>query len=126
MAKKKMSRAERKAEDERIVAEMEEAIKNLHAKRRNFRKRKFRKKGAGKKRRKSGESRTDDSAVGAPAGEIHCRRCKAVMKNGVCPECGYRMYVPLEDKTRKKSVLIVGVVCVAVFVVWLIVKSVKG
>jgi hypothetical protein len=33
---------------------------------------------------------------------IHCRRCRTLMENGVCPDCGFKMYVPMSDEQRKK------------------------
>ena len=48
---------------------------------------------------------------------VHCKRCRAVMKNGVCPDCGYKIYVPMSEEKRKKVRLIVTGVCLAVFVI---------
>ncbi len=74
-----------------------------------------------------------DSAEGAAsAGEflpkkeeiLHCRRCKSVMKNGVCPTCGYKTYVPMDEDKRKKIKGILTVVCLAVFIVlFAVIKS---
>ena len=58
--------------------------------------------------------------------QIHCRKCGTVMENGVCPKCGYKLYVPMDGKKLNRIRWIVGGICVAAFVVWLIIKSVKG
>ena len=49
--------------------------------------------------------------------KIHCRRCKTLMENGVCPSCGFRVYVPMDKKKQEKIRLIVAGVCIAVLVV---------
>lgn len=49
--------------------------------------------------------------------KIHCRRCKTLMENGVCPVCGYKIYVPMDEKKREKIKLILAGVFIAVFVV---------
>ena len=48
---------------------------------------------------------------------MHCRRCRTVMKNGVCPKCGFRAYVPLDGKKIAKIRLIAGGICLVIFFV---------
>ena len=49
--------------------------------------------------------------------KIHCRRCKTLMENGVCPTCGYKIYMPMNDKKRNKIRLITAIVFVAIGVI---------
>lgn len=58
--------------------------------------------------------------------KLHCHKCGTLMENGVCPNCGYKIYVPMEESKTKKIRLIVGGVCLVLIVVWLIVKGIKG
>ena len=48
---------------------------------------------------------------------VHCKRCKTELKNGVCPVCGYKIYMPMDEKTKKTIRLIVGSVCVVGFLI---------
>lgn len=57
---------------------------------------------------------------------IHCRRCKTVMQKGVCPTCGFRMYVPMDKKKRDKIKLIATCVCMAAFVVLFLILQIKN
>ena len=59
------------------------------------------------------------------AQQIHCPRCKTVMENGKCPTCGHYIYVPMDEKKRKKIRLIVGGVCLVVFAVLFVVLQLK-
>lgn len=59
------------------------------------------------------------------AEQMHCRRCGALMKNGVCPACGYKVYVPIDEKKARKIRWISGGIFLAVLVIALIVKSIK-
>ncbi len=96
-----MSRKERKAEEARILKELDEAV-------------------AAEKAAK-GVPLTEETT--APRQKIHCKRCKAEMQEGVCPVCGYKIYTPMTEEKRKKVRLIVGGVCIIVFlVVFLLLK----
>ena len=46
----------------------------------------------------------------------HCRRCRTVMQKGVCPACGFKMYVPMDEKKMGKIKLILTAVGMAIFV----------
>lgn len=93
----RQTREERRAEEARIIAEMDEAM--------------------GKTMPVANEKEGKQvGKYGAKREIIHCKRCKAVMENGVCPVCGFRVYVPMDEGKRKKIRIIVGAVCVAVFV----------
>ena len=47
---------------------------------------------------------------------VHCKRCKTLMEKGVCPTCGYKIYVPMDEEKRKKIKLAMTVVAVVVFI----------
>ncbi len=96
-----MSKKKREQE-KRILAEMREAIE-----------------GEKTPEAKAGEPAPNVDPNVDPKKEevLHCRRCKSVMKNGVCPVCGYKTYMPMSEEKRKKIRGIVAVVCLAVFVV---------
>ena len=92
MARK--TRAEKRAEEAKIVAEMEEAM------------------------RENGlEIPSKEVAKSGQKEKIHCKRCKALMENGVCPVCGFRVYTPMDAEKRKKIRRIVAISCLAVFLV---------
>ena len=76
----------------------------------------------------NGEKRPRFSTFYDPTPEnIHCRHCKTLMQNGVCPTCGFRMYVPMDEKKKNKIKFILTCVfmalAVALFVVFQITKS---
>ena len=49
--------------------------------------------------------------------QLHCRRCQALVENGVCHTCGFKMYVPMSEEKRKKIKLITTAIGFAVFIV---------
>ena len=92
----RQTRAERKAEEARILAEMDAAMgKSLPT--------------ADTETEKQGGTYSSNREI------IHCKRCKSVMEQGVCPVCGFRVYTPMDEGKRKKIRLIVGGICVVVF-----------
>lgn len=128
MAKKKPSRAERRAEEERILAEMEEAMKSDEESGRTANGSEEPADPGNIEReadRTDGESAYEYGNEGMPE-RFHCRKCGTLMENGVCPKCGYKMYVPMDEAKVRKIRLIVGVICVAAFLVFMIVRSAKG
>lgn len=103
----KKTRTEKRAEEARILAEMDEAMAAQGA---------------------------QETEVAAPAeevkepkkakwyqdatpSEIHCKHCKTLMENGVCPNCGYHIYVPMDKKKRDKIRWIVGGACLVAFLI---------
>lgn len=94
----KQTRKEKRSEEQRILAEMDEAMRETA---------------------ESASSRREASApesYGKDAPEkLHCKRCKTLMENGVCPTCGFRVYVPMDEKKRKKIRWIVAGVCLVAF-----------
>ena len=71
----------------------------------------------------SGKEKT--SAQAKTGKKIHCSRCRSLMENGKCPTCGHYIYMPMDDKKRKKIRLIVGGVCVLIFAVLFVVMQSK-
>jgi len=93
----------RKEEENRILAEMEEAMK-------------------AEKEEKTQETPMKKSRYfgiieDETPEKVHCRKCKTLMENGVCPNCGFHIYTPMDEGTKKKIRWIVGGVCLAVFAV---------
>ncbi len=93
-----MGRKERKAEEARILKELDEEVAAQRAK------------DAGTE--KQGEGKSTPAA-----GKIYCRRCKSQMQDNVCPVCGYKIYTPMSEEKRKMTRLVVGGACVLCFVV---------
>ena len=82
--------SKRKEEEKRILAEMDEAMKAL-----------------------SGEEQPS-----APSQKLYCRRCKTELNaNGVCPVCGYRVYMPMDEQKRKRIRFIVATACIVGFLI---------
>ena len=48
---------------------------------------------------------------------IHCRRCGTQMENGVCPACGFKIYVPMNREKQQKIKLVATIVLMAIAVV---------
>ena len=113
MAKK--TRAERKEEERRMIAEMEEAMQETTSQKTADDQIEEK----GEKRQKWGGAYEDITPQ-----QIHCRRCKTLMENGVCPTCGFRIYVPMSKEKRDKIRLIVAGVCMAIFVVLFILSQI--
>ncbi len=91
----KQTRKERKKQEAEMLAEFEKELQ--------------------KGRETDGQMRTVGQRATATE-TLHCKRCKSVMENGVCPLCGYKIYVPMTDEKRKKVRLIVTCVCLVAFV----------
>ena len=49
--------------------------------------------------------------------KIHCRQCRTLLENGVCPNCGYKIYVPMDEKKREKIKLILAGIFITLFVI---------
>ena len=45
-----------------------------------------------------------------------CKRCQNACINGKCSVCGYSEYQPMDEKKQRKYKLIIGGVCLALFV----------
>ena len=109
----KKTRAEKREEERRIIAEMEAAMaesaegaeveEGAEAPVKESREQRH-------KRRKSVYDKSMPE-------KIHCKRCKTLMEQGVCPQCGYRIYIPMDKKKRDKIRLWVAVACIVGFVI---------
>lgn len=90
---------ERKEEEARILAEMDEAMQAQNAE----------------------TQQTEEGGENAPAPQeekkrTHCPKCGNYMKDdGVCPACGHRIYVPMDEGKQKTARLIIGAVCIVAF-----------
>ena len=103
---KRMTSRERRAEERRILAEMDEAMQEQ-----SVQKQETGEETAGKDVKT--KKKQDDSMPST----LHCKRCKTVMENGVCPACGFKVYVPMDEEKRKKIKLALTVVGFVVFII---------
>ena len=106
---KKMTSRERRAEERRILAEMDEAMKAQDSQT--------------QKTEEEGTTpaktvkRTKTQDNGIMPSTLHCKRCKTVMENGVCPACGFKIYMPMDEEKRKKIKMALTVVGFVVFII---------
>ena len=113
----KKTRAEKREEERRIIAQMQEGLSEQSE-------------GAGT----PSESLTDTETKpkkrvfsDVTPETLHCKRCKTLMENGVCPTCGFKVYVPMEKQKRDKIRMITTAVAMVVFVIlFLIIQIKKG
>lgn len=49
--------------------------------------------------------------------QMHCRRCQTLMKEGVCPTCGFKAYVPMSEEKRKKIKTITTIIGFVIFII---------
>ena len=92
----------RKEQEQKILAQMEEAVKEEKTKTEG--------KDARSKSSKFAELFKDKTPE-----QIHCRKCNTLMENGKCPSCGHSIYVPMDATKQMKIRLIVGAIGVAIF-----------
>ena len=57
--------------------------------------------------------------------QMHCRRCQTLMKEGVCPTCGFKAYVPMSEEKRKKIKTITTVIGFVVFIIIFVILQFK-
>ena len=113
----KKTRAEKRAEEARILAEMDEAMSEKTARETQ---------GAERVAAEEAIEQRGKWYQDATPSKIHCKQCKTLMENGVCPNCGYHIYVPMDKRKRDKIRWIVGGVCLVVFLglfIWLKARS---
>lgn len=117
---KKQTRKEKKAEEARILAEMKAALEEAE-----------RAENAGNAENEKMEGEKTGACTPARSGNVsqeptyHCRRCKTVMQKGVCPTCGFKMYVPMDEKKLSKIKLVLTAVGMAIFVAIFIYLQIK-
>ena len=97
--KKKTTARERRAEERQILAQMDEAMA-----------------GQPKQEKASQQPQKARKYDDSMPSQVHCKRCRTLMENGVCPACGFKIYVPMDEEKRKKIKLITTVVAVVVFI----------
>lgn len=98
----KQTRQQKKEEEKRIIAEMEDALREARGE---------------SVEETPPEASGKKSVYATEPDKIHCRRCKTLMENGVCPTCGYKIYMPMNDKKRNKIRLIAAIVFVVIGVI---------
>ena len=115
----KNTRAEKKAEEARIIAEMEAAVREQRETEQ-----------AEDREKQTPSTRKSNNSglfLDVTPEQIHCRRCKTLMENGVCPTCGFKIYVPMQKEKRDKIRLITTTVAmVALVVLFVILQIVKN
>ena len=94
----------KKEAEKRIIAELEEAMEEKN------------------KETQAEEVLADSKTASVEQGSlsIHCRKCRTLMENGVCPKCGHTVYVPMDKKKRERIRWIVGGTCILVFLILLL------
>ena len=111
--KKKTTARERRAEERKILVQMNEAMSEKQEKTPSEQ---------SKKQQKKQQTRKYDDTMPE---KVHCKRCKTLMENGVCPVCGYRIYVPMAKEKRDKIRTIVAAVCMVAFIVLFVLLQAK-
>ena len=89
-------RKEKREEEQKILAQMDEAMKEN-------------KQPEPQKKVGIFKDKTPNS--------IHCRKCNTLMENGKCPTCGHTVYVPMDDKKQATIRWVLGGICLVVFVI---------
>ncbi len=109
----KQTRKEKKAEEARVLSEMRAALEE-----------------AERAENVDSEAENTTVPVSTPALQeptYHCHKCKAVMQNGVCPVCGFKMYVPMDQKKLGKIRLVTTAIGMAIFIaIFLYIQIKKG
>lgn len=108
----KRTKQQRREEEAKIVAEMEEGLKEQGLSMPKY---------TGGNKKKKHPNGYDETMPE----KIHCSRCKSLMENGVCPTCGHTVYVPMDKKKRDKVRLIAAVVCMVIFAIAFVALQVK-
>ncbi len=114
----KKTKAEKRAEEARIIAEMDEAMQGVRQNQT-----------AQTDVEKSPENppKAKRKARGVAEGDmpekLHCKRCKTLMENGVCPTCGFKVYIPMQAEKRNKIKLILTAVLMVAFVALFVVMQ---
>ena len=106
----KQTRREKREKEARILAEIDEAMQS-------------------KQTNQEVESTPDTSTSSVydatMPSEVHCKKCKTLMEKGVCPACGFKIYVPMNAEKRNKIKLITTIIGFVVFFVIFIILQYK-
>ena len=57
--------------------------------------------------------------------QVHCKRCKTLMENGVCPSCGFKIYTPMDMEKREKIKMVTTIIGFVVFFAIFIILQIK-
>lgn len=96
---------EKKLEEEKILAEMDEAMKEQS-----------------QEEKTQKNSKLSTIFQDKTPQQLHCRKCQTMMKDGVCPTCGFRMYVGMDKEKQKQIRMIAGGVCLLILLLILLLK----
>jgi uncharacterized paraquat-inducible protein A len=97
----KQTRQQKREEEARILAEMDEALKAQGL--------------APISEPREKEEKYKREYDDTMPQKIHCRRCKTLMENGKCPVCGHTVYVPMNKQKQRKIKWIATGVLLVVF-----------
>ncbi len=106
---KKQTRKEKKEEKARVLAEMKAALEEAERAEKA-------ENGGNAAKEESAPTPTQKPQPAPQEPTYHCRRCRTEMKNGVCPTCGFKMYVPMDEKKLGKIKLVLTAVGMAIFI----------
>lgn len=119
---KKLTRKEKKTEEARVLAQMRAALDEAERAEQGIDETK-------NEAQTAPQTPPQNAPQNAPKQEMtyHCRKCKTMMQNGVCPTCGFKMYVPIDEKKLGKIKVVLTAVAMAVFVVLFVyLQLIKG
>ena len=120
----KQAREKKRAEEERVLAELEAAVQEECA-----------------QTTENAEGSATENATAEHVAEkpkqnfygaimpeqIHCRRCRTLMEKGVCPTCGYKIYVPISEEKRKKIRNVGTIIALVAFlIIFVAIQASKG
>lgn len=108
----KKTREQKRAEERAIIAQMEEGLQQTATPSDDFSPAEPTPLESEKKRKGIFSKPQDVTPE-----KIHCKRCKTLMEKGVCPVCGYKMYVPMDEKKRNAIRLALTAVFIGVFLI---------
>ena len=118
MGQDKKQKISRKERERRMIAEMDAAMWGNKTPNENVDK-------ANGGQKTNGQARTSAKPKKNTGQKLHCPRCKTLMENGKCPNCGHYIYVPMDREKRSKIRLIVGGICIVGFLILFVILQSK-
>lgn len=121
----KQTKEQKKEEEKRVLAEFEEALRQ---EREQKEKDCDPSADCAEATEKGGDKKRTGEFHSAPQPEtLHCRRCRTVMENGVCPVCGFKIYVPMsEEKSKRIRKIATGIGLVIFAILFIVLQATKG